>query len=61
MLVTGRPLIAQGITTAPPRPVYLAMEIMPLLMVKVDGTSEVPNMAGRPPNVVPQPVVYGRE
>src|ERR1035441_1935060 len=53
MLVTGRPVIVLGMVTAPPEPVYTVMVIVPLMVVQVQG----PRTAGRPPKVLPQPVV----
>jgi hypothetical protein len=39
MLVTGRPLIELGRVTAPPKPVYPVIAIIPLLVVYVNWAS----------------------
>src|ERR1017187_5728862 len=39
MLVTGRPLVVLGMSTAPPEPVYPLMVIVPLLVVRMNWPS----------------------
>ena len=58
--VTGRPLITLGMVTAPPKPMYFAIETVPFVVVRVQGTLAIPRAVGRPPKVEPQPIDPGR-
>src|SRR5664280_633172 len=47
MLVTGRPVIAAGMVTAPPEPVYPVIAIAPLLVVNVNWASTAAGSASK--------------